>query len=75
MALIPLPANLVQASKPEGDAAAGADGKPAATTGQSPDGKIGSGSPTADPLREREESGKPSAYTGPSTTGPNTGGK
>jgi hypothetical protein len=28
-----------------------------------------------DPLREREESGKESAYTGPTTTGPNTGGK
>jgi hypothetical protein len=25
-----------------------------------------------DPLKEREQSGKPSAYTGPSTTGPNT---
>ena len=75
VAVIPLPANLAQTSKPEGSPAAGADGKPAATTGQSPDRKIGSGTPTADPLREREESGKDSAYTGPSTTGPNTGGK
>jgi hypothetical protein len=25
-----------------------------------------------DPMREREETGKPSAYSGPTTTGPNT---
>jgi hypothetical protein len=62
VALIPLPANLAQ------------DSKPAATTGQSVDRKVGSGTPTADPLREREETGKESAYTGPSTTGPNTDG-
>ena len=43
----------------------------AATTGTGDKG-AGSGEPTADPLREREESGKPSAYTGPTTTGPNT---
>jgi hypothetical protein len=75
VALIPLPANLAQESsaKPEGTAAA--DSKPAATTGQSADRKVGSGTPTADPLREREEAGKESAYTGPSTTGPNTDGK
>jgi hypothetical protein len=58
----------------EGTGTAAAEGKDAATTGQgSADQKTGvSGAPTADPLREREESGKPSAYTGPGTTGPNT---
>ena len=76
VALLPLPANLARESKPEGGAAASADSKPAATTGQSGTPRsIGSGQPTADPLRAREESGKESAYTGPSTTGPNTDGK
>ena len=77
VALIPLPENLAQQSgaKPEGSAAAAADAKPAATTGQSVDKNIGSGQPTADPLRAGEETGKASAYTGPTTTGPNTDGK
>ena len=78
VAVLPLPANLAHESgnKPEGAAAAGADGKPAATTGQSGTPRtMGSGQPTTDPLRAREESGKDSAYTGPSTTGPNTDGK
>jgi hypothetical protein len=58
----------------EGTGTAAAEGKNAATTGQGGAGqKTGvSGAPTADPMREREESGKPSAYSGPSTTGPNT---
>jgi len=58
----------------EGTGTAAAEGKDAVTTGQGDAAqKTGaSGKPTADPLREREESGKPSAYTGPSTTGPNT---
>ena len=32
----------------------------------------GTGSSTRDAMREREETGKPSAYSGPTTTGPNT---
>jgi hypothetical protein len=75
VALLPLPANLAHESgnKPEG---AGPEGKPPATTGQSGAARtMGSGAPTADPLRAREESGKESAYTGPSSTGPNTDGK
>jgi hypothetical protein len=58
----------------EGTGTAAAEAQNAATTGQGGAGqKTGvSGAPTADPMREREESGKPSAYSGPSTTGPNT---
>jgi hypothetical protein len=58
----------------EGTGTAAAEGKDAVTTGQGAAAqKTGvSGAATADPLREREESGKPSAYTGPGTTGPNT---
>ena len=67
VAVIPLPANLASESP-----AVGPEGKPSGE-GDRPR-TMGSGQPTADPLREREESGKDSAYTGPSTTGPNTGG-
>lgn len=58
----------------EGMGTAAAGGKDAATAGQSSGGQDPgvSGASTADALREREESGKPSAYTGPTTTGPNT---
>lgn len=61
VALIPLPANLAHESP-----AIGPEGKPSGD-GSRPQ-SVGSGQPTGDPLREREESGKPSAYTGPSTT-------
>jgi len=60
-------------TRDEGTGTARTDGP--ATTGQSNAGvpkSVGSGAQTADPLREREEGGKESAYTGPSTTGPNT---
>jgi hypothetical protein len=60
-ALIPLPAELAHQRPAVGPAGQfNGDGRRPQT--------IGSGQPTADPLREREESGKPSAYTGPSTT-------
>jgi hypothetical protein len=49
---------VVQESKPE----AGGD----STMG------IGTGAMSRDPLRGREQTGNPSAYTGPTTTGPNT---
>lgn len=57
----------------EGTGTAAAEGKDAATTGLGSTGqKPGvSGEPTNDALREREESGKPSAYTGPRSSGPN----
>ena len=37
-------------------------------------GQEGGGTATGarDAMREREETGKPSAYSGPTTTGPNT---
>jgi hypothetical protein len=57
----------------EGTGTAAADGKDAATTGQGSAGqKTGvSGEPTKDAMREREESGKPSAYSGPGSRAPN----
>jgi hypothetical protein len=45
------------------------------TDAQGSNSGVGTQSGTRDPLKAREESGKPSAYTGPSTTGPNTDGK
>ena len=64
-------AGIITQDEAKDTAAAGAKG--AATTGQgSADQKTGvSGAPTADPLKEREESGKPSAYTGPGSRAPN----
>jgi hypothetical protein len=61
VALLPLPDNLAHQSP-----AIGPEGKPSGD-GSRPE-SVGSGQPTADPLREREESGKDNAYTGPSTT-------
>ena len=48
------------------------ENNPSGTDAQGSNSGIGTQSGTRDPLKEREESGKPSAYTGPSTTGPNT---
>jgi hypothetical protein len=57
-------------TRDEGTRTAGGGAKET-TTGEG--GKAEAKSP--DPLKEREQSGKPSAYTGPSTTGPNTDAK
>jgi Protein of unknown function (DUF1236) len=53
----------------EGTRTAQGGGGAGGSTGQNNTGT--SGAPTADAIRERDESGKPSAYTGPSSRAPN----
>jgi hypothetical protein len=48
------------------------EGSKVVQDGAKSDNSTGTNGSSPDPLREREESGKDSAYTGPTTTGPNT---